>query len=48
MQKNRFSLWIIMLVGAFVAVIGSGSKLYPKNSPDWTEPYPPFKIAGNL
>src|SRR6266508_1459481 len=47
MQKNRLSLWIILL-GAFVAVIGSAGALYAQANADWTEPFPPFKIAGNL
>jgi metallo-beta-lactamase class B len=47
MQKNWLSLWIILL-GAFVAVIGSAGPLYAQANADWTEPFPPFKIAGNL
>src|SRR5262247_67572 len=47
MQKNWLSLWI-MLLGAFVAVIGSAGVLYAQANADWTEPFPPFKIAGNL
>jgi metallo-beta-lactamase class B len=47
MQKNWLNLWIIFL-GAFVEVIGSAAALYAQTNADWTEPYPPFKIAGNL
>jgi len=47
MQKNWLSLWIILL-GAFVAFIGSAGDLYAQANADWTEPFPPFKIAGNL
>jgi metallo-beta-lactamase class B len=47
MQKNRFSLWIILL-GVFVAVIGSAGDLYAQAYADWIEPFPPFRIAGNL
>lgn len=47
MQKKWLSLWII-LAGAFVAVIGSAGTLYAQTNADWTEPFPPFKIAGNL
>jgi metallo-beta-lactamase class B len=47
MQKNWLSLWIILL-GTFVAVIGSAGALYAQANADWTEPFPPFKIAGNL
>lgn len=47
MQKKWLSLWII-LVGAYVAVISSAGTLYAQTNADWTEPFPPFKIAGNL
>src|SRR5262245_17630458 len=47
MQKNWLSLWIILSC-AFVAVIGSAGDLYAQGNADWTEPFPPFKIAGNL
>src|SRR5262245_18664143 len=50
MQKNWLSLRIILLLGlgAFVAVIGSAGALYAQTNSDWTEPFPPFRIAGNL
>ena len=47
MRKKRLSLWV-MLAGAFVTFVGSAGTLRAQNSPDWTEPFPPFKIAGNL
>ncbi|MBK6795992.1 MAG: subclass B3 metallo-beta-lactamase [Acidobacteria bacterium] len=47
MQKKWLSLWII-LAGAYVAVISSAGTLYAQTNTDWTEPFPPFKIAGNL
>src|SRR4029453_18646585 len=47
MEKNWLNLRII-LVGALVAVIGSACTLYAQKNADWTEPFPPFKIAGNL
>ena len=47
MQKKWLSLWII-LAGAFVAVISSLGPLYAQANADWTEPFPPFKIGGNL
>jgi metallo-beta-lactamase class B len=47
MQKNWLSLWI-MFLGGFVAVIGSAGVLYAQANAGWTEPFPPFKIAGNL
>jgi metallo-beta-lactamase class B len=46
MRKNFLSL-LLMLAGAFVMVIGSAITLRAQAN-DWTEPYPPFKIAGNL
>ena len=47
MRKNQLSL-LLVLAGAFVTIIGSACTLHAHNSPDWTEPFPPFKIAGNL
>ncbi len=37
-----------MLAVAFAAVFTSATALRAQNSPDWTEPFPPFRIAGNL
>jgi metallo-beta-lactamase class B len=36
----RFSLLILVLAATVIAMA--------QNSPDWTEPFPPFHIAGNL
>ena len=47
MQKNLISL-LLVLAGAVVVFIGSACTVIAQNSPDWTEPYPPFRIAGNL
>src|SRR5262249_6592544 len=47
MQKNWLSLWIILL-GAIVRGIGSAGALHAQANTDWTEPFPPFNIAGNL
>jgi metallo-beta-lactamase class B len=47
MRRKGLSLWIV-LAGAFVALIGFASTLYAQASADWTEPFPPFRIAGNL
>ena len=47
MQKKLLNPWII-LAGAFVAVISSAGAVYAQANADWTEPFPPFKIAGNL
>lgn len=46
MLKKWLSLSI--LAGLIVAVISCASTLYPQSNADWTEPFPPFKIAGNL
>jgi len=45
-QKNLCGM-CITLVGALIAVIGSAVTLRAQSN-DWTEPFPPFKIAGNL
>jgi len=46
MTLNRFKLWLL-LVGAHTTSIGCSSKAYAQAN-DWTEPFPPFKIADNL
>ena len=38
---------VIVSLGLIFALPLSGSAL-AQNSPDWTEPFPPFRIAGNL
>lgn len=35
-------------VPALLAVIGFGGRVRAQQSPEWTEPFPPFHIAGNL
>jgi metallo-beta-lactamase class B len=40
-------VWRI-LAGAFAAALLMASPLRAQFSPDWTEPFPPFRIAGNL
>lgn len=47
MQPSWRRLWIVLTV-AFVAVMGLASSLRAQNTPEWTEPFPPFRIAGNL
>lgn len=42
---NRIKLWIL-LMGVLTAGIGCSGRVYAQN--DWTEPFPPFKIADNL
>ncbi|HYN07363.1 MAG TPA: subclass B3 metallo-beta-lactamase [Vicinamibacterales bacterium] len=36
------------LASAFLAVITLDGSVGAQTSPDWTEPFPPFRIAGNL
>jgi metallo-beta-lactamase class B len=38
----------VMLAGVFAAVFTMASTVPAQVSPDWTEPFPPFRIAGNL
>jgi metallo-beta-lactamase class B len=38
----------LFLAGAFAAVFSIAGTLRAQVSPDWTEPFPPFRIAGNL
>ncbi len=47
MWYKRRSLWI-MLAGAFLAVVHPAGNLHAQDDPEWTEPFPPFRIAGNL
>jgi metallo-beta-lactamase class B len=47
MRHKWLSPWIT-LAGAFVAVIGFAASVSAQASADWTEPFPPFRIAGNL
>src|SRR3954465_728229 len=47
MQKGRRRPWRL-LTGVFVAALASASTLYAQAAGDWTEPFPPFRIAGNL
>jgi metallo-beta-lactamase class B len=44
-EKHRLA---ITLVGTLLAVMTFSGSLFAQNSPDWTEPFPPFRIAGNL
>jgi metallo-beta-lactamase class B len=40
-------VWVV-LAAAFAAVFTIATALPAQDSPDWTEPFPPFRIAGNL
>jgi len=44
---DRRKMWVLFL-GALTAAVTTGSSLRAQNRPDWTEPFPPFRIAGNL
>src|SRR5216110_150506 len=33
---------------AFATTVAIASRVHAQASPNWTEPYPPFRIAGNL
>src|SRR5512144_2139213 len=46
MQKIWLSLWITII--AFVAGTLSAGSAYAQANANWTEPFPPFKIAENL
>jgi len=46
-QKTWLRL-LSILAGAVVAVTGSVRTLHAQANDDWTEPFPPFKIAGNV
>src|SRR6267142_2649219 len=46
MRNKWLCLWII-LAGACVGITEHG-KLIAQSIGDWTEPFPPFRIAGNL
>jgi metallo-beta-lactamase class B len=47
-MQNKSLTRLIILAGAFVVVLGFAGNLYAQANNDWTEPFPPFKIAGNL
>ena len=37
-----------LITGVITAVITVSGSARAQNSPDWSEPFPPFRIAGNL
>src|SRR5262249_8190870 len=58
-QHREFRTWVawrearmrspwIAIVGGLVGVIGSVAVSHAETDPDWTRPFPPFEIAGNL
>ena len=48
MRHHKSFRLAITLLGTLVAVMTFTGPLFAQNSPDWTEPFPPFRIAGNL
>jgi metallo-beta-lactamase class B len=40
--------YLIALCGFLVSALGSADSLFAQGNADWTEPFPPFRIAGNL
>src|SRR6266550_3879201 len=47
-MPNEYRKLGVMLLRAFAAVFIIAGGLRAQGSPDWTEPFPPFRIAGNL
>ena len=43
MRQSTVIVWIVFIFTLLLASAASA-----QNSPDWTEPFPPFRIAGNL
>jgi metallo-beta-lactamase class B len=46
MRKRWFAIWIV-LVSSLIMLIGLTDNQKAQSN-DWTDPFPPFKIAGNL
>lgn len=38
----------LVVAGLLASALGFADRAAAQNSPDWTEPFPPFRIAGNL
>jgi len=47
-MRNKLLTLSIILAGALVGGVGFANNLNAQISADWTEPFPPFKIAGDL
>ena len=47
MRNERRKVYVL-LSAAFAAVFITANTLRAQATPDWTEPFPPFRIAGNL
>src|SRR3979409_2491835 len=48
MRYQKRHTWAITLIGTLLAAMTFTGAGCAQNSPDWTEPFPPFRIAGNL
>lgn len=46
-MRNKWATISIVLISAWITLIGPSNKLVAQTN-DWTEAFPPFKIAGNL
>jgi len=47
-STRRNSRHLSILAGVVAAAVTLGGRVNAQQSPDWTEPFPPFRIAGNL
>jgi metallo-beta-lactamase class B len=47
-MRNRWRRVSIVLAGAFALLLGFAGSLLAQDTREWTEPFPPFHIAGNL
>ncbi|HEX9383798.1 MAG TPA: subclass B3 metallo-beta-lactamase, partial [Gemmatimonadaceae bacterium] len=47
-MRNGWRKVCVLLAGAFATVFIMTGTLLAQVNPDWTEPFPPFRIAGNL
>jgi metallo-beta-lactamase class B len=47
-QYQDRSRWRDIVVGALLSVFAFTGRMAAQNPPEWTEPFPPFRIAGNL
>ncbi len=43
MRQSIAMVWLGLMVGLFLS-----SSVWAQSNPEWTEPFPPFRIAGNL
>ncbi len=50
MKRSTRRNWrhLRILTGVLAAAVTLGGRVDAQHSPDWTEPFPPFRIAGNL